>query len=638
VTAHNAQDVLSNAGRLLRSYADASIDAIYIKDRNSRWRFANPALERITGKPAAELLGKTDAEIYSNPEVGKAILENDKKVMDSGKPETFEEVVALPDGLHFFVSVKSPRFDENGKVTGLMGISHDITNRKKREEQLRESQKKYLDLIETTGDFIWEMDSQGRYTYCSPQMERLWGINPASMLGKTPFNLMPPNAKEKSLEFFMALVGSAKPFNGLETVSYNGKGQVVFLEISGVPFFDKEKKLLGYRGITRDVTERRNAEEALRKSEEKYRHLVEYAPTGIYEIDFGSGRVVSVNDAMCQYLGYTEQELLTSVNGFDILDKQSQELFKDRIKKNLSGQPIEKEIEYSGKTKDGRTFWTLLNVKLIFKEGKPSGAFVVAQDITKRKKVEEELGEYRNDLEKLVEQRTRQLKESERLATIGATAGMVGHDIRNPLQAIVGDIYFTKKTLNQLPESQQKQSAIEDLDAIEQNVDYINKIVQDLQDYARPITPSPREVDIETIIEEAIFKNYIPKNIDASCQVEKEAKKLVIDADVLKRILGNLTNNAIQAMPKGGKLTVYAYPDVGGNAVIEVSDTGMGISEDTKQKLFIPLFTTKSKGQGFGLAVVKRLTEALGGTVDFESELGKGSKFILRLPTMKNKR
>jgi PAS domain S-box-containing protein len=140
-------EALGNAGRLLRSYADASLDAIYVKDRNSRWLFANPALQRITGKPIAELLGKTDVEIYSNPEIGRAIIANDKKVMESGTPETFEEHVDLPDGRHFFISVKSPRFDEKGNVNGLLGISHDITNRKRRELQLKESQQKYLDLV-----------------------------------------------------------------------------------------------------------------------------------------------------------------------------------------------------------------------------------------------------------------------------------------------------------------------------------------------------------------------------------------------------------------------------------------------------------------------------------------------------------
>lgn len=103
------------------------------------------------------------------------------------------------------------------------------------------------------------------------------------------------------------------------------------------------------------------------------------------------------------------------------------------------------------------------------------------------------------------------------------------------------------------------------------------------------------------------------------------------DPDILKRILGNLVTNAIQAMPEGGKLSVEAFEEAD-SSVITVADTGIGIPEEAKDKLFTPLFTTKSKGQGFGLAVVKRMTEALGGTVSFESQQGKGTKFIIKLP------
>ena len=123
-----------------------------------------------------------------------------------------------------------------------------------------------------------------------------------------------------------------------------------------------------------------------------------------------------------------------------------------------------------------------------------------------------------------------------------------------------------------------------------------------------------------------------PQDIYACFEVEQKAKKIVGDQALLKRILSNLINNAAQAMPNGGKLTLYAYQEAN-DTVITVEDTGLGIPEEVKPKLFTPLFTTKSKGQGFGLAVVKRMTEALEGTVTFESESGKGTVFMVRLPT-----
>ena len=146
---------------------------------------------------------------------------------------------------------------------------------------------------------------------------------------------------------------------------------------------------------------------------------------------------------------------------------------------------------------------------------------------------------------------------------------------------------------------------------IEKNVDYINKIVADLQDYAKTINPAARETNLEALCQESTAKN-MPENIKSVCIVDSSAKTISVDRTLLKRVLGNLVSNAVQAMPNGGELTVKAYQDAG-EIVITVHDTGVGIPEKVRSKLFTPLFTTKSKGQGLGLAVVKRITEALKG-------------------------
>ena len=225
-------------------------------------------------------------------------------------------------------------------------------------------------------------------------------------------------------------------------------------------------------------------------------------------------------------------------------------------------------------------------------------------------------------------------KNAERLAAIGATAGMVGHDIRNPLQTISGEVYLAKSALKNLPDSECKASVKESLDIIEEQTTYVNKIVQDLQDYAKPLQPVIKEINLRNVCSELVLKANIPKNIDVSCQVEKDVK-LSSDPDILKRIMINLVTNAVQAMPKGGKLAMKARMDEDFTVLI-VEDTGVGIHKEVSSKLFTPLFTTKAKGQGFGLAVVRRMTEALGGTVTFESEVGQGTTFFVRLPSKQN--
>jgi signal transduction histidine kinase len=210
---------------------------------------------------------------------------------------------------------------------------------------------------------------------------------------------------------------------------------------------------------------------------------------------------------------------------------------------------------------------------------------------------------------------------------------MVGHDIRNPLQAITGDIYLARSDLESMPDGEAKVNLAESLAGIQENVDYITKIVQDLQDYARPLNPIAKEIDLKPLLEDVLLRNSVPADIRTTCKVDDNAMQVKADSEMLKRILSNLVSNAVQAMPKGGKLTVRARPDKG-DTVIEVQDTGVGIPEDLKPKLFTPLFTTKAKGQGFGLAVVKRVTESMNGTISVESQVGKGTKFIVRLPSL----
>ena len=245
-------------------------------------------------------------------------------------------------------------------------------------------------------------------------------------------------------------------------------------------------------------------------------------------------------------------------------------------------------------------------------------------DITARKKAEAEALES-----------AKKLKDAERLAAIGATAGMVGHDIRNPLQAITSDVYLAKTELASAPYSEEKKNALESLEEIAKNTEYINKIVQDLQDYARPLNPQGEVSDLQSIIEKMLTKNPPPENIKVSLKVENAARRIKADSYFINRILYNLVTNSVQAMPNGGQLTITALEEAN-DTVITVTDTGVGIPQNIKEKLFTPMFTTKSKGQGFGLPVVKRMTEALGGTVKFESEEGKGTKFTIRLPPPKS--
>jgi signal transduction histidine kinase len=183
-----------------------------------------------------------------------------------------------------------------------------------------------------------------------------------------------------------------------------------------------------------------------------------------------------------------------------------------------------------------------------------------------------------------------------------------------------------------IAEGKTRTAALEYVQEIENNIDYINKIVQDLQDYARPLNPKAEEIDLKQVIDKVITKNTIPSNIKVTVKIDDNANRISTDSYYLNRILYNLVTNSVQAMPQGGKLSIEAKKDAN-DTVLSIRDTGVGITKEIQAKMFAVMFTTKSKGQGFGLPVVKRMTESLGGTVTFESQEGRGTMFILRIPT-----
>ena len=389
-----------------------------------------------------------------------------------------------------------------------------------------------------------------------------------------------------------------------------------------------------------DITARKKAEDKLEEYANNLEALVEdrtkkLASTALYarrliEASLDplvtislEGEITDVNESTEMATGCKREELIGSdfSNYFTEPEKARmgyQKVFADGFVKDYPLAILHK----SGKITD-----VLYNANIYTNEaGEMQGVFAAARDITELKKAEAQ-----------AQEAAKKLKDSERLAAIGATAGMVGHDIRNPLQAITGDLYLVKTELAELPDHQQKKNAMESLDEIQNNIDYINKIVADLQDYARPLNPRAQETDLTSVFKEMLTKNGIPKNVKINVDVEDKARNVMADPDYLKRIVGNLTLNAVQAMPDGGELTIRAYLDKQTNdTLITVRDTGVGIPDDVKLKLFTPMMTTKSKGQEFGLAVVKRMTEGLGGTVTFESTEGKGTTFIVSLPTPKS--
>jgi signal transduction histidine kinase len=241
--------------------------------------------------------------------------------------------------------------------------------------------------------------------------------------------------------------------------------------------------------------------------------------------------------------------------------------------------------------------------------------------------------EYANQLEEKVEDRTRELVEaqkrlleSERFSAIGELAAMIGHDLRNPLTAILNAAYYLRLKAG----SDLDPKVGEMLDIIDKDVEYSNKIVSDLLEYSRAIRLDLSKSTPKSILKEALALVNTPANVQI-LDFTEDKPNMKVDIDKMKRVCVNVIKNAFDAMPEGGKLTIKSKK-AGGNVEIVFADTGAGIPKETLARLFMPLFTTKARGMGFGLTICKRIIEAHGGKISAESTLGKGTTFTVSLP------
>ena len=245
-----------------------------------------------------------------------------------------------------------------------------------------------------------------------------------------------------------------------------------------------------------------------------------------------------------------------------------------------------------------------------------------------------QLEAYAGQLEQKVEERTRELERSQeqlfkaqRLAVIGELAGMVGHDLRNPLTGIAGAAYYVKKRLGSKIDRKTKEM----LELVENNIVYSNKIINDLLDYSREIKLDLTVSKPRSIVKESLSLVKIPKNVQV-IDLTEDMPKIKVDVGKMKRAFVNIIKNSVDAMPRGGTLTIKTER-LNGNLEFVFSDTGVGMSKKTMEKLWTPLFTTKAKGMGFGLAICKRTIETHEGSISVKSARGKGTTVTITIPT-----
>jgi PAS domain S-box-containing protein len=317
------------------------------------------------------------------------------------------------------------------------------------------------------------------------------------------------------------------------------------------------------------------------------------------------GKILSVNKQLVDFLGYNKAELMRQfISKLCLEEMECVSLLEE-----LSEKRVINDYELTFKTKSGEKKNVLFSGAVVrSKTGRDIGITCIIHDITRRKEIEQKL------------------VRTERLALIGEIAGMVGHDLRNPLQGITSAVYLIKTN----SDSRLTDEDREMLEIIEEAIERSNKIVNDLLDYSREIQLELRETTPKALIDNLLSNLEIPRGIQFKDATENEPK-IFIDVEKMNRVFVNLAKNAFEAMPNGGTLHIKSSVS-NGNVIFSFSDTGVGISQDCMSRLWTPLFTTKAKGMGFGLAVCRRFVEAHKGGISVESIFGKGTTFTLTFP------
>jgi len=614
---------------LYQSYILNSInDAVITSDPELKIRYWNRAAEEMYGWKREEVMGKT--QVLKTSFLDTTMEEALKILREKG--EYLGRVVQYrKDGKPVHVQAKySKLVNDKGELIGFVGIFRDMTELVTIEERYREALETLNKIYENMSDVIGFFDLEGNIKYVSPSIERLTGYRVEQILGKRFLELFVPEDVPNITNTLHKVVNT-RVGSKTECRISNFEGKNIWAEVIINPSYDLENKLSGIVFSIRNISDRKLYEEELKASEEKFRTLVESMSDIVFILDRQQRHIGVFGQWLKLYK--TSPEVFLGKTVREVFGDENARVHEEANLKALQGENV--TYEWSMKTSEGKTLYFQTSLSpLRDSKGNIIGIVGVGRDITKLKEAEEKLQEYTRNLEKILEERTRQLRESERLAAIGEATMMVGHDLRNPLQAIINNVYILKsKYLDRLPNKArsilEREGLEEVLKRIENEINYMNKIVRDLQDYSKPITPKYGRIRLTQMIEKILSQIVPPEKIVVRKNIYVE--EIVCDEMLLERVLYNIILNAVQAMPAGGTLSITGEKS-DGNIILSVEDTGVGIPENTLPKLFTPFFTTKAKGQGLGLAICKRFIEVLNGKIDVTSEVGKGSKFTITIP------
>ncbi len=601
----------------------SAMDGFFVLDRDYRFLEVNNAFCRMTGYTSRELLSlrMTDLEV-TRPASGS---------------ETAEQ---WRTGLHHFATAHRHKEghiiqlescvivirDDSEKL--LVGFARDVTERWQAEQALRKSEAQYRNLVETSQDLIWSLDLDGRWTFVNHAARMIYGYEPAEMLGRPLTEFLSP-AQAEAGHRFLEDVRAGKPRLRFETEHVRKDGERVQLSVSAILLRDDYGNVVGCTGTATDITERKASERRLRSAHERFQALVTGMPLGyiVWTKDF---EVVEWNPAARAIFGYTAEEAIGRPASELIVPRERRQEFAEMCQALLAGGKSDGTIIVNRRKSDDEIRCEWFNTVLPDSLGGIQGVATLVRDVSEREQLEA------------------QLRQAQRLESLGVLAGGVAHDFNNLLVGIMGNASLARERAGD-------EFGIQELlDKVLNAGRRATHLTQRMLAYAGRAVFDVQLMDLNSLVKEMadFAAAAIPRAVEVSIDTADGLPPIEADSSQIQQVVLNLVINAAEAIGEsGGRVRVstcveqldaatiaaeFAEQEIepGAYVRLEVADDGCGMSPETLGRIFDPFFSTKFAGRGLGLSAIRGIVKAHNGGIGVDSVVGRGTAFRVYFPAV----